>query len=43
MKILKKDCKIVLKRTGEKEYVLVLENTGIEYIGKFKWCFWRNV
>ena len=34
MKILKKDCKIVLKRTGEKEYVLVLENTGIKDILK---------
>ena len=29
---MKKDCKTVLKWTGEKEYVLVLENRGIEDI-----------
>ena len=43
IKILKKDCKIVLKWTGEKECDLVLENTGIKNIGKLKWCFWRNI
>ena len=29
---MKEDCKTVLKWTGEKEYVLVLENRGIEDI-----------